>query len=114
MFGATNIVKNSDKSKWVYTGYGIAFDGEGSWSFGNDFDKNVIIFCVDNSSSSHADNHKNNFSMLGEGPTYDINGSFGGAKKKFSINFTKAKKKICFSLHYSHDNDYLFVNRKEI
>ena len=26
LFGATNIVKNSDKYKYVYTGYGIAFD----------------------------------------------------------------------------------------
>ena len=26
-FGATNITKNSNKSKWVYIGYGIAFDG---------------------------------------------------------------------------------------
>ena len=38
------------------TGYGIAFDGKGMWSFGNDFTRNVIIFGVDNSSSSHADN----------------------------------------------------------
>ena len=27
----------------------------GSWSFGNDFARNVAIFGVDNSSSSHAD-----------------------------------------------------------
>ena len=42
MFGATSIVKNSDEEKWVYSGYGIAFDGEGEWSFGNDYDRNVI------------------------------------------------------------------------
>ena len=28
---------------------GIAFDGECSWSFGNDFSRNVAIFGVDNS-----------------------------------------------------------------
>ena len=27
-FGATNIVKNSDKEKHVYSDYGIAFDGK--------------------------------------------------------------------------------------
>ena len=27
LFGATNIVKNNGKSKYVYSGYGIAFDG---------------------------------------------------------------------------------------
>ena len=36
LFGATNIVKNSDKSKYVYSGYGIAFDGKGNWKFDNE------------------------------------------------------------------------------
>ena len=60
-FGATNIVKNSDKEKWVNSGYGIAFDGNGEWNFGNGYARNVIIFGVDNSSSSHNDNLKNIF-----------------------------------------------------
>ena len=53
MFGATNIVKYNDKSKYVYSGCGIAVDEEGSWSFGNViyFPWNVITFVVDNSSS---------------------------------------------------------------
>ena len=59
MFGVTSIVENSDKEKWVYNDYGIAFDGKGMWNFGNDFARNVVIFGVDDSSSSHADNHKN-------------------------------------------------------
>ena len=37
-------------------GYGIAFDGAGTWRFGNDYARNVTIFDVDNSSSSHSDN----------------------------------------------------------
>ena len=48
--------KNSDKSKYVYSGYGIAFDVVRSWSFDNDFAKSVINFDIDNSSSSHTDN----------------------------------------------------------
>ena len=55
LFGATNIVKNRDKSKYVYIGYGIAFDGA---DFGNDFASNVVIFGVDNSSLSRTDNHE--------------------------------------------------------
>ena len=82
LFGATNIVKNSDKEKYVYSGYGITFDSAGSWSFGNDFARNVISFGVDNSLSSQADNRKNNFLILGEGPTYGINKSFGSPEKK--------------------------------
>ena len=50
MFGPTNIVKNSDEEKWVYRGYWIAFDREDSWSFGNWFAKNIVIFGVDYSS----------------------------------------------------------------
>ena len=38
--------------------------------------------------------------MLGEGPIYDVNGGFGAAEKKFSINFTKANTKFCLSLYY--------------
>ena len=98
----------------MYTGYEIAFDGGGLWSFHNDFAGNVLIFGVDNSSSSHADNRKNNFLVLGEGLTYDINGSFGAAENKFSINFTEAKTKFCLSLHYNGGNSYFFVSRKEI
>ena len=59
----------------MYSGYGIAFNGAGSWSFGNDYIGTVAIFDVDNSSSSHADNRKNYFLVLGQGPTYGINGS---------------------------------------
>ena len=114
LFGATNIVKNSDKEKYVYSGYGVAFDGKCEWSFGNYYAKNVIIFCVDNSLSSHTDNLKNNFLILGEGATFGINGSFGAPEKKFSINFSKANTTFCLSLHYNADNNYLFVNGKEI
>ena len=62
LFGGTNTVKHRDKGMYVYSGYRIAFDGLGSWSFGNDFAGNFcwMIFCVDSSSSSHDDNSKNN------------------------------------------------------
>ena len=84
------------------------------WNFDNEFAKNVIIFGVDNNSSSHADNPKNNFLVVSEGPTYGINGSFGSEEKKFSINFSKANTKFCSSLHYNTDNSYLSVNGTEI
>ena len=69
---------------------------------------------VDNSLSSHSDNRKNNFLILGEGPTYGINESFGSPEKKFSIKFTEANTKLCLSLPYNADNSYLFFNGKEI
>ena len=94
LFGATNIVKNSDKEKYVYSGYGITFDSEVSCSFDNDFARNAIIFGVDNSSSSHSDNRKNNILILGKEPAFGINESFGSPERKFSINFTKSNTKF--------------------
>ena len=61
LFGATSIVNNSDKENYVYSGYGIAFDGKVEWSLDNGTARNGIICGVDNSSSSHSDNCRNNF-----------------------------------------------------
>ena len=33
LFGGINIVKNNDKGKYVYSGYGIAFNGKGESAF---------------------------------------------------------------------------------
>ena len=84
------------------------------WSFGNDTARNVITFGVDNSSSSHSGNRKNNVLILNKCPTFEINGSFGAPEKTFGINLSKANTKFCLRLHYNGDNNYLFVNGKEI
>ena len=65
----------------MYSGYGITFDRGDWWSFGNSTARGVIIFGVYNSSSSHVENIKNNFLILGLGLTFGING----------ISFTKEK-----------------------
>ena len=51
-----HVVKNDDKEKYVYSGYGKTFDGKGYWSFNDEYARIVIIFVVDNSSSSHTEN----------------------------------------------------------
>ena len=76
MFCTTNIVNNSGKSKWVYCGYGAAFDGKDEGNIGNNSAWNVLIFGVDNSSSSHTANRKNDLLMLSEGDTVGINWRF--------------------------------------
>ena len=59
--------KNSDKEKYVYNDYGITFDIVGLWISDNASARNVIIFGVHNSSSSHdSDNRKDNFLVPGE------------------------------------------------
>ena len=42
--------------------------------------------------------------------TDDINGSIDAAE----FNFSKTKTKLCLSMHYNHDNSYLFINGTEI
>ena len=73
-----------------------------------------MIFGADKSSSSHSDYRKNNFLILGEGPTFGINGRFGSPGNKIDINFSKSQTKYCLRLHYNSDNANLLVNRKEI
>ena len=60
LFCTVKLTINADKSKSTYNGLGIALDGEGSWSFDNDFVRNAITFSADNSSLSHTDNRENN------------------------------------------------------
>ena len=100
MYGGTTIAKNSNKEKWSYSGYGIAFDWKGEWSFGNGYAGNIVSFGVDNSSSSDTDNGKNNFLVLGDGDTFGIDGRFGAPEKTFSINNLVVKQRQNFAWVY--------------
>ena len=104
---ATSIVKDCDEEKYVHSGYRMIFDSAGSCSFHSETARNVIIFGVHNSSSSHAENCKNNVLVLGTGPIFGINGRFGSPEKNFSIDFSKANTTHYLSLHYSVENSYL-------
>ena len=73
----------ANKGKFTYNGQGIASDGKDYWSFDNDTARNVVIFSGDDSSSSGPDNPKNDFLVLGEKLTEDINGSVGTAEKNW-------------------------------
>ena len=67
LFGAMQITKNADTSKYKYKGYGICFDEGGSFSKGNISNgKNVLIFGVDESSLVHANNKSNNIYVMGD------------------------------------------------
>ena len=94
LFGATSIVKNNDKEKYVYSDYRVTFNSAGSWSFDDGTTRNVIIFGVANSSSSHSDNCKNDLLILSEGQTFGINESFASPEKRFSINLMKQTKNL--------------------
>ena len=70
------MIKNADIDKYKYSGYGIGFDRHEEFSFGNGLGKNWIIFGVDMSSSSHANNKKNNILILGKDFVQGINADF--------------------------------------
>ena len=56
-FGTVKLTRNAGKSKCAYSCRGIAFDGQGSCSFGKDFARNVVVFGTV-ISSSHTDSWK--------------------------------------------------------
>ena len=123
LFGAMQITKNADTSKYDYKGYGICFDEGGQ--FGHTITegghahttnaRNVLIFGADMSFSVHATNRANNIYVMGKELIQGINGTTIYAEKNFYRNFTDPGKKFMLSLHYNGDDSYLFVNgRKEL
>ena len=68
LFGAVKLTKHIDVDLCKYSGYGIRFDREGSYSIGDEIGRNVIIFGVDMSLSRHIDNKKKDILILGKGP----------------------------------------------
>ena len=73
----------------------MAFDGKDELCFRDVFIRIVVIFGADNSSSSHTNNYKNTFSVLGEGDTFRINVGFGAPEERSSVNFSETKTKVC-------------------
>ena len=118
LFGAMQITKNADTSKYNYKGYGICFDGSeefthvrkrGNFSDTTD-DRNVIIFGVDMSFSKHANNKANNIYVMVKDYIQKINDTKIYAEKMYYRNFTDPGKKFVLSLHYNDNNSYLYVN----
>ena len=113
LFESVKLTKNADFDKYGYSGYGIGFDRETSFSIGNEIGKNVTIFGVDMSSSAKIGNRKKDILILGKGPTQGLEHTLT-TEKLCSINFTKKNTKFCLSLHYNGANSYLFVNGTKI
>ena len=121
LFGAIEINKNANTSKYKYKGYGICFDEseefthvrkEGNFNHTTTA-RNVIIFGVDMSFSKHANNKANNIYVMGKDYIQKINDTTIYAEKMFYRNFTDPGHKFILSLHYNGDDSYLFVNGRE-
>ena len=95
LFGAVKLTKNSDISKYKYSGYGICFDSNGRFLHADGtYGVNLIIFRVDLSSSVYANNRNNNILVLGKEFIQGINGTAIYAEKMYTPNFTVYGKKI--------------------
>ena len=121
LFGAIEITKNANTSKYKYKGYGICFDEseefthvrkEGNFNHTTPA-RNVIIFGADMSFSKHANNKANNIYVMGKDYIQKINDTTIYAEKMFYRNFTDPGHKFILSFHYNGDNSYLFVNGRE-
>ena len=88
LFGVVKLTKHVDVGQYKYSGYGIGFDRKGSYSIGNEIGRNVIIFGVDMSSSTHTDDKKKDILILGKGPTERLEHTLT-AEKLYSISFTE-------------------------
>ena len=121
LFGAMQITKNADTSKYDYKGYGICFDErsefghtitEGGFAHTTDA-RNVLIFGADMSFSVHKTNRANHIYLMCTGITQGIHDTTIYAEKNFFRNFTDPDKKFLLSLHCNGDNSYLFVNSRQ-
>ena len=61
----------------------------GSFTFGNLFGKNIIIF---------VDNRKKDILIIGKGPTKRLHDIILTAEKEYDINLTKQQKKFCLCI----------------
>ena len=86
-----------ESKKIIYYGHGTAYDSAGSLSFGNEFGRNVIMFGTDKNSLIHFENRK-------------YNDGFGESQKKFRLNFTKSRTKICLR-HYNGHTSFFVSHR---
>ena len=121
LFGAMQITKNSDTSKYDYKGYGICFDEGGQ--FGHTITeggfahttntRNVLIFGADMSFSIHATNRANHIYVMCKKFVQGINDTTIYVEKNFYRNFTDPGKTFKLSLYYNGNNSYLFVNGRQ-
>ena len=75
---------------------------------GNDFSRNVVVFGVDNTSSSHTDDRTFYYKVKNQLMIILITLV---QHKKINIHFTTRNKKFCLSLHYNGNENYLYVSK---
>ena len=77
-----------------YSGYGIGFDFRSHFSISDfNWNKNVLIFGLDISSSVHIENTGKDILILGKGPTKGLSRIFTfTVEAEYSINFSRSQE----------------------
>ena len=94
--------------------YGIGFNARSDFSVNGEFGRNVIMFRVDNNQLVQTDNRKTDISVLHEGTAKGLDETAVQAEAKYSINFTRSRKKNCLSLHYNGSYSFSYINGVQI
>ena len=102
LFGAMQITKNDDTSKYDYKGYGICFDERSQ--FGHTITeggrahttngRNILIFGADMSFSVHKTNRENHIYVVGDGFTQGIHDTTLYVEKNYWRNFADPGKNL--------------------
>ena len=85
MISALKLTKDVDVDLYKYSGYSIGFDRKGFFSIGDEVGKNVTIFEVDMSSSSHIGNKKKDILILGKGPKQGLEHTLAAEKFRLKL-----------------------------
>ena len=102
LFGASQITKTADTSKYNYKGYGICFDErsqfghtitEGGFAHTTNA-RNILIFGADMSFSVHTTNRANHIYVMGDGLTQGIHDTKLYVENNFYRNFKDSGKKF--------------------
>ena len=75
------------------------------------WEKTIISFGADMSSSVHIDNKNKDILILGQRPTQGLDDT---ALTTEAINFTQPRKRFLLSLHYDGSNSFIFANAAKI
>ena len=103
LFGAMQITKNADTSKYNYKGYGICFDESEEFTHvrkRGDF----------NDTTTGRNIYVINIYVMGKDYIQKINDTKMYAEKMYYRNFTDPGKKFVLGLHCNDNNSYLYVN----
>ena len=106
--GSAKLTKNCDLDKHKYNGYDIRFDSRSELLFADgSYEKNVINFGADMSSSVHVNNKRKDILVICEGPGQRLDDTTLTAETKYPTNFTQSRS--LKRLHYNGSNSFFFI-----